>query len=981
MSGVATIPAGAGFLDALARGLLDGVAGGAPAADPLALGETVLLLPGRRAVHGLRRAFLRATGGAATLLPRMMPVGAIDPDIAGFAAPELPAVAAALELPPPIPAAERHILLTRLVAAADAAIGIDQAARHAAFLARLLDEVAAEELDFDGLARIVPAEHAAHWQDTLRFLEIVTRAWPAILAERGMTDPGRHAAAMLDALAAAWTANPPSTPVIAGGFVGTTPALRRLLATVAGLPAGRVVLPGLDREMEDRDWQAIDATHPQRPLKLILDSIGIDRSAVEDWPVAESGPCGRDALLREVMRPAATSEAWRAATLPAEAVAGLLRIDCATAREEAEVVALALREVLEIPGRTAALVTADRTLGRRVATQLARWRIEVDDSAGRPLRETEIGAFLELLLDCAASGAAPLALLALLKHPLTALGNAPAATRAAARALERAALRGIAPAPGLDGLAAALPPDPPAAITALLAALRTALAPLAEALAMPAIEPAELLSRQIAAAEAFARTDGETGAERLWRGEAGETAQAFLAEIMPALREMPSMAGRHWPGFFAALAEPIAVRPLWGTHPRLAILGPLEARLERFDRTILGGLNEGTWPAVPPADPWMSRPMRQAFGLPPRDEAIGRSAHDFSLAAAGADVMLIRADMVEGTPTVPSRWLMRLDAVLAGTGLALDRTAARHWRALAAMLDTAPAVRPVEPPRPAPPLAARPRRFSVSDVATLMVDPYALYAKRILRLTPLEEIELDPTAADRGTVIHAALFEFLLDCGDGPLPHDALDRLLAAGRRAFRETLPDRIEIETFWWPRFERIAAWFVEAEAKRRTTHRPVGLEVKGSLTLDLPGGPVVLTARADRVDRDGDGRLVIVDYKTGTTPSPKQVESGFAPQLPLEAAIARAGGFTGVPATPVAALEYWRLSGAATPGQIRVIGDDADALALGALDGLIAVLAPFDDPTTPYLSQPRRTPPRFSDYAHLARVKEWASEEDTE
>jgi len=974
---ILTIPAGQGVADALARGLL-AQAGG----DPLALGAMTVLLPTRRAGATLRDAFLRAGEGTPLLLPRLMPIGDIDADALSLAAiGETPAVAEALALPPAIAPQRRQILLARLVLARqEQGIGADQAMHLAAALARLIDEVQAEGLGFDRLAGLVPEELAEHWQETLRFLEIVTTVWPGVLRDLDALDPADWRARLTLAQAAAWTAAPPPGPVISAGLIGTNPSDIALLRAVAALPQGAVVLPGLDRGMDEDTWAQIDDSHPQQPLKLLLEGLGVARAEVADWlaPAAAAGP-DRSALLREVMRPAATTDAWRnPAGLHAAALDGLSRIDCATAQEEAGVIALLLREALETPGRTAALVTPDRALARRVAAQLGRWQVAVDDSAGRPLADTPVGAYLRLVGDIAFRDASPLALLALLKHPLAAGGEAVGTFRETLRRLERAVLRGPSPESGTAGLAAALAASEAAdALGPWLDRVTAILSPFVAAVRADGQSPVELLRLHVACAESLAATDAEPGPARLWRAEDGEAAQALVDELLTGFDGFPAIPGQDWPGLFEAMMDGAVVRPRWGRHPRLAILGPVEARMARFDRIVLGGLNEGSWPAAPAADPWMSRPMRQKFGLPAPERRIGLAANDFAQAAAGAEVFLTRAEKVDGTPTVPSRWLLRLQAVLDGAGLALAPPA-RDWRALARRIDQPDAVRPVAPPAPRPPVAARPRRLSVTQIATWMQDPYAIYARQVLQLKPLDPIEAEPGAAERGTAIHDALAAFLQAWPEA-LPPDALDRLLALGRLEFAR-LPPGPDIRTFWWPRFARIAGWFLEAEARLRAAgRRAILTEQKGVVTLPAPAGPFTLSGQADRIDRGPDG-LVVVDYKTGTVPSNEQILAGHQPQLPLEAMMIRAGGFTGVPADLVlAGLEHWRLSGGAVPGEIKPVKPaegDLAALAEQALAGLLGLIARFDLPETPYLSQPRGVAPRFSDYAHLARVKEWSA-----
>jgi ATP-dependent helicase/nuclease subunit B len=433
--------------------------------------------------------------------------------------------------------------------------------------------------------------------------------------------------------------------------------------------------------------------------------------------------------------------------------------------------------------------------------------------------------------------------------------------------------------------------------------------------------------------------------------------------------------------FEAAIAGRV-VRPRWGRHPRLEILGTLEARLQRADLVVLGGLNEGVWPAEPGHDPWMSRPMRRDFGLKPPEFQIGLAAHDFAMALAAPSVVLTRAMRVEGAPTVPSRWLLRLDTVLGALGLpplasapaALGEVAA--WQA---MLDRPAEIRPCDPPAPRPPVVLRPRRLRVTEIETWMRDPYAIYARYVLGLRPLDPLDADPGAAERGAFIHKA-FEGFVRAYPAALPERPFEALVEFGRSAFGEALA-KPGVWAFWWPRFLRMAEWFVALEAERRQRLRLSLAECEGELAIEAPFAPFLIRAKADRIDYLAEGGLAIVDYKTGRVPEDDEVALGLAPQLPLEAAIAEAGGFAGVPPGRVEELMFWKLSGGAPAGEVSPAGGaaaDPAALAASARSGLARLVAAFDDPATPYLARPRpAAAPRFSPYAHLARLQEWSAE----
>jgi ATP-dependent helicase/nuclease subunit B len=979
-----TIPPGVPFVDALAQRLLED----RPRADPLALTRTTILLPTRRACRALRDAFLRAADGAPLLLPKLMPLGDVDVDEIELTAdqPDEETLASAdSALPPALPGVRRQLLLTRLIRADRPDEPPEQAAQLARELARLIDQVATERLDFARLADLVPEAYAAHWQKTLAFLAIVTERWPAVLRAEGALDAAARRDAVLAAQAAAWRAMPPRDPVIAAGSTGSIPATADLMAAILELPAGAIVLPGLDQAMSDVAWAQLDPGHPQYGLKLLLERLGAARDTVAPWPTraAPASDPARATWLGAAMLPAAASDDWRRPNfLPDTKLTGVTRIECASPNEEAGVIALTLRETLERPGETAALVTPDRNLARRVAAELGRFGIAIDDSAGQPLDQSPPGVFLRLLAAAAAVPEAPVPLLALLKHPLAAAGRSPGAFRHRVRQLERAALRGPRPGHALTelgktiGADPALHPEQRDKLARLIDRLAALLAPLGALLARRNVDLVELVRRHVAVAEALAATADATGAARLWAGDAGEAAATWIAELVDGARSFPPLDGARYPALFDALIQGQVVRPRYRRHPRLQILGPLEARLQHADRVVLGGLNEGTWPAEPPVDAWLSRPMRETFGLPAPERRIGLAAHDFAQAFCAREVVITRAVKVDGTPTVASRWLTRLETVLTAT---FDRAALagdQPWLAWYRGHSAAPAVAPWPPPAPAPPLAARPRRLSVTQVERWMRDPYEIYARHVLGLTALEPLDADPSAADRGEFIHTALDEFVRTFPDA-IPPDAVARLLEIGRRAFGASL-ERPAVLAFWWPRFERIAHWFVASDVARRPGFAHLISECRGALTIAAPGGPFTLTAHADRIERARDGALTIIDYKTGQPPSWSDVTSGLSPQLPLEAVIARAGGFADLPAGPVGSMAYWRLSGGDPPGEIRphpegTVDKTIDDAARGVRD----LIARFDDATIGYPAIPRPDKaPKYSDYAHLARVREWST-----
>jgi ATP-dependent helicase/nuclease subunit B len=979
MARVSTIPAGVPFVDALARGLL---LEAGPA--PMAFADWLVLLPNRRACRSLADAFLEASDRPALILPRIQPIGDLDPD-------ELPLDGLAEEeVPPALGGQRRRLLLTRLLCPLGRSI--DEAARLAKDLGDLLDELQTERLDPAALDRLVPDHLAAHWQQSREILQILVSHWPAVLAEEQAIDPAERRHLLLGAIAERWRQHPPAGRIIAAGSTGSIPATRDLLKVIAGLEGGELVLPGLERGLDQASWEALGPQHPQYGLKQLLDALSIERDAVTPWPEAGSaaGSAARCCLLAEVMRPAATIGAWResaARILPDEAFAGLEIAQHPDVATEAAAIALRLRAALEWPGRTAALVTPDRQLARRVAVELRRFDIEIDDSAGVPLDQTAVGSFLLLTAALMLGGGGPVALLSVLKHPLARAGLEPGLCRRRARELERLCLRGPRLAGGFGQLLDELNDRREAARTdqerERIAGLRDWLESLA-AITRPLAALAEreeasleaLLRAHLRSAEALASVDGDAAA--LWSGEAGEQASALLAELLEASGEADRTAPAAYPGLLAQLMAERPVRRQGAVHPRLALWGQLEARLQQADLVILGGLNEAVWPRAVEPGPWLSAGMREQLGLPPLECRIGQAAHDFVQAAAAKEVVLSRAEKdVLGNPTVPSRWLTRLRSLLLSQGRTETLQGDPAWDAWATALDRPTgAIRPDPQPRPTPPLRARPRELSVSDIGRWLANPYELYAKRILKLSPLEPLEADPGAQDRGILIHGALEKFVRAFPE-TLPPDALQRLRDFGLQAFAP-LRHRPQVQALWWPRFMELARWLVAHERDHRPTLAAILPEVEGAIWLDAPAGRVRIKARADRLEREPGGAIRVIDYKTGGLPQASEVRAGLAPQLPLEGHMVEAGGFEAIGPAALGALEFWQLVGNSQPGRTRAADKQSDPaeLAAAAAAGLARLIAHFDQPGTAYAARPRPAAARPGDYDHLARVQEWRS-----
>jgi len=1025
------------FLPAVIAALVDGrlIEGFEPRKEPARLADLTFYLPTRRAMRQAREVFLAEMNASAMVLPRIVALGDIDEDELAFAGETDPLSGTApLDVPPALGELERRLTLARLVGAwakgpvlAPLVVGGPASTLALAQdLARLIDDMVTRDVDWGALDGLVPDQLDPYWQHSLEFLRIAQATWPLYLREINRIEPAARRDLLITAEAARLSARP-DKPVLAAGSTGSMPATARFLSAVAGLSQGAVVLPGLDTELDEEAWQRIGgvrdtagrvqsvalSNHPQYALHNLLRTMGIRRTQVEI--LSAPLPGGRDVLASEIMRPSTTTDKWheqlrqdRIAQGIAQGMSNVAVVEAENPEIEALAIAIIMREARHL-GRSAALVTADRALARRVMAALGRWQLAFDDSGGDALMDTGAGIFARLAARAATEGLEPATLLALLKHPRFRLGRAQGEWKAAIEALELALLRGTRPGAGSAALErefarfateiekfrrqqpcslhrseprARLSEEDVAGIAALIAALGQALAP------MEALSPArtcdfvELARAHRAIVIALSADPGGVAGALLNRDGAA-LARAFEDLLGAEVSGLELRPADYAETFETAFADR-AVRRSESHAARLQILGPLESRLMRADRVIIGGLVEGVWPPTPRIDPWLSRPMRHELGLDLPERRIGLSAHDFVQLLGADEVIFTHAAKSGGAPAVASRFLHRLEAIAGPHWKAACDLGARYV-AYAHALDRPDQVVPVAPPCPKPPQSSRPLQLSVTAIEHLLRDPYTIYARYILRLVALDAVDTPLSRADRGSAIHEALRRFAVRYAH-ELPADAVQILCAIGEECFAP-LMEHAEARALWWPRFQRVAAWYVDWERQRRSSIAAIHAEVAGAITIALaPQREFRLTARADRIERDCSGQSVILDFKTTTPPTGKQVCIGLSPQLPLEAAILREGGFEGLAAGLVRNLVYVHLSGNNPPGEEIVLelrrnkGDtvqSADEAAVQARARLETLIRAFDDEAQGYISLnlPMWTN-RYGSYDDLARVKEWSA-----
>ena len=925
MGQVYNIPFGADFCDILAEKLLNETKDNA-----LELSKYVVILPTARASRNLKKCFSQKSTNL--ILPQIISLNMLDEDNISLLGGQ--------DIPQTLSDTKRGFILSQFVQKIKAFdLNKAQAMKLAFELGNLFDKIETQQLDIKDLDQIVPEEFAEHWQITLSFLHQVSSMWQDYLKEQNLVSKASQRNMILKSQSEIWEDQASKDNIIVAGFSSTIPAMLELMKTIYNLENGRIIIQGLDKELSFDELTEINYLYG---VYEIINHIEIDKSSIEDWIELKSS---RQELTSLMMMPSDKTTSWRTQNNSSEkTVKNLEYIECENEQNEAEVISIMLRKELEEKDKTISLVTPDRMLARCVASNLERWGIVANDSSGHPLQYTPIGNWLKLVLNMLVEEFAPVDFLACMKHPFASCGGNKTEFKSSLRKLEKEFRNKKAPLP-LD--------DIKEKSAFFLDGEKHSFS--------------DFLKQHISLCEELAGTDEKSGSEIIWQAEYGEECANFVHDLFENSTDEDISLSEYF-SVFSLIMQGQQVRQKYGFHPRLSILGLTESRLAKSDVVIMGGLNEDIWPPAADVDGWMSRPMKKDFGMIAPDINIGLSGFDFANAFNFDKVYITRSKKSNNSISIKSRWVNRLDGVLKSNNLELPKN--DLWSELAKEIDYHSLIETLKPD-PCPHLDSRPKKISVSGIDVLRKDPYSFYAKKILGLYKMDDLEEDISNATKGNIIHKCLEEFI-KAYPKTLPANAKEELINIGRKVFSEGLSND-NYFAFWWPRFENIADWFIEKETTRREIfgYENILTEEEGAIEID----GVKITSKADRIDIISSG-VEIIDYKTGNPPSSKDMESLKYTQLPIEALIANQGGFNIAKAkNNVARISIWALKGKKDEDN-KTPDLDIDDEMLDKTEQLLTnLIQHFNDPRTTYPAEPSFSKHlRYNDYEHLSRLKLW-------
>jgi ATP-dependent helicase/nuclease subunit B len=895
-------------------------------------------------------------------LPQILPVVEFDENDATFEIFKLYNKELESYLPRPIGRLEQKLMLAKLIEEHNKTASITEALDLAEGLINFLATLERDAIPLDKIKELVEEEYAEHWQKIMDILQILSIEWPELLKSKNAVTLIEWQNNILLKQAEFWAKNPPKMQIIAAGLSANSRALIELLKTLATTENSKIVLYGFDRCIDDKSFDKIDELHAQFTFKRLLHECKYNHKSVKDWVKVEES--STSLVLSEAMRTAAIIE--HSIVLNNIKLGNhIAAIKAKNLQEEASLIVSIFKKVLSTSGKNAALVTNDKQLALWVISYLRKLDINLNYSKINDLSGAKVGSFFLLILEAINNKFSAIELLSVLKHPLCRCGIEEEEYKELVSKLEVKVLRGLVNHTGLKGIRNYLVLKDYHELLPLIDYLDAVIQEFLNIIFTPFISLTELLNKHVLIVEALAKTATEEGKDILLKSEGGKEFAEFVENLSSFGDNIKVLKPSLYSNLLKNFLKGYSYNIPGNNELPISILTPSEARFCKFDVVIIGGLNEGSWPREMDTNPFLTRSMLKKIGSSTSEERIGVAAHDFYCLSHAEEVIVTRAEKIDGAQTIPSRFLLKLSNVCNKIGYELEVSKQKY-------LTTSEIIKeqysPIEPPNPKPKVEYRPRSLSVTQIEKLVKDPYSIYAHSILNLKPLKPLDARFGVAEFGEFIHRVLESWV---GEKELNEQELIEL---GKIILKQMLVPN-EIQNLWWPRFENIIKWIILELSARPISPLKIYNEVKGQMVLNAKYAPFALIAKADRIEFNLDNTITIIDYKTGGLPSDKDIASGDSLQMILEALIALNAGFKGLKPQAIKDLIYIQLTGGDPAGEIRPIKVDLDELIDKVQLWLETLINEFDKQENGYMAVPDPDNiPRFGDYYHLARLQEW-------
>ena len=979
---ISSIALGKPFLDNLASGLL----ARHEKSEPINLGNTVIILPAEEARRNLLKILTTMAKPKALLLPRMYTVSESPSFRRPHRTGDLDRILPWDLLPdrPPIPSVSRDLLLGRLIFQwrkghyQTSSGSLHRCLKIAPTLGRLFDEFQAFQVNYLSLDQSSASDDALHWESVDKFLRIVIKQWPGILSEQIWQDPMLYDQLITKLLIQHWKQEPPKNDIIAAGFTGNLPHIANLLSFIISLPTGHMVIPSLARGLERKTWENLPEDHPQYPIKKLLVSLKVENNQVPEWfnqfGYANATPPPKPPFnfITSAFRQGEDQDGAKSGR---RILSNLAMITAQNIYSEAQTISLIIKEFLTSKQGGVSLFAEDQKLIKQVTLHLRQWNLDLCNYTTSSPDPSGASSFLQLVAEMTCSAVSPVSLLSAFKHPMCTGHTSPTLFNKLRNKLELKCLRGIRPEPGFSGIIASLQnrANKDRELIAWLQRLDRASLHFCRLVKSRKVSLKSLLAAHLDFSIWLCQTEKDS-ATRLWESNEGRSLFLHLNTLCSTLKESFTLDGAEYSDMFRVLLHNMPNDPQDFDTACIHTYNPEQTLFSPSSLHILAGMNQTTWPSISQSDQWLSPQIRQTLNLPGKEKTKAFAGLHICQASAASKVVLTRSRIINGVQTAPAYHFAYLENVAKKVGLheAIDES--RYWHDLGQALEQKTLSIPQSRrPAPTPPVSARPRTLSATKIERWMQDPYGIFVSTILKIRPLESVDAKAGPSDYGRMVHEALQKFVQNYPTNmpPNPHQ---KLLDFGQASFRKV---RVQPEAyaFWWPRFERLARYFIEQEGKTRRHITTTYAEITGTTTIDLVSGPFTLTTRADRINMRADGKVDIIDYKTGALPTAPKILDGSKPQLLLEALIALDNGFEEIETREVNSIITIQLSGTSITGNHRTIQSGISTKAAELLSRLTKLIESFDNEKTPYHFVPHNDfAPQHNEFEHLARMKEW-------